>query len=160
MKLDTTKPYSQIYGVTRAKFFQNGRYFAATGDEVKDTGDLTPVGNLDNLAAEQAKEEARLRGDDDRDPVIPPQATGSEAPKAPEPSKTEDANDVTQMEAYKARLSHYQGLHVATLKSEAQGVYDYAMENGIEIDEPPLKGAGLKDRLADWLARRAVHSAR
>jgi len=39
-KLNREKPYGEVFGLTDARYYQNGKYFNAAGDEVTEDGEL------------------------------------------------------------------------------------------------------------------------
>lgn len=173
-ELNRKRPYSQIYGHSVAKFFQDGKYFDGGGRPVSAQRAALPS-DMTGRELEEIRKESGIEdetmvqfGDDDPEGGTEP-VGGAEVDPAADidrDAETDDGGGAATLgddEAAKAaeaawneRFTDAMGMHHTALASMCEMLYEELQAKGKAPEEKaPFTGTGSKERNAKWLATYA-----
>lgn len=170
--LNRKVPYGIVYGHSKAKFTQGGKYFDGSGNEISLGEALQPGKISERVRAELNKERERMdlpplsreEFDEASKSEDSPAAETKAAEEGSSDAATEaegtptgavigskaDEDEASDKEAFDRRVEEAMKLHPAALKSLCDDVYE-KLEDTSEIPEP-YTGEGSKKKNAHWLA--------
>jgi len=166
--LNRRAAFSNLYGNCVAKFYQGGKYFDSSGNELP----AEIAGKPASLSQRQIHEINKERERQDIEPItkdevpnlekVPAEggetkatedAKGTEAGQPAEdaaPAESEAVEDDKPSEEFEARVAEAMKLHNRSLLALCQDIYE-KMEDTSEVPEP-YTGEGSKEKNAHWLA--------
>lgn len=154
------QPYSEIYGHSYARYYQNGAYFDGAGNEVSAARAAQPAG-----LTEREMEELRKEGLEADESISGESHEGSEPAPPQGPTKTEEDSGTEGAEAAEEKPSRDEGwqeryndaiaLHANSLKAMVKELREQMISDGVseeELEGIPYSGEGAKEKNAEWLA--------